>query len=344
MNRLDISFEPSPWELWLKKKQIGDVISASGLLALLEEENEQSAEDCLQEMEIACMNLDIADLPRYSGTGELAVRLRREEKMAQNGLDPRTLEEGDPLRLCLEEIAGTPAWGEEATLAERCRKGDEKALEPLTTLGLSRVVELAREYVGYGVLLLDLIQEGSLGLWQGVRCYHHGEYGPHRDRWIRFYLARCVFLQARASGVGQKMRRAMEDYRAVDERLLSDLGRNATLEEIALEMHMGVEEAERVRQMLENARMMQSGKPEKEEEEDPDDQQAVENTSLFQLRQRIAELLSSLEETDAKLLTLRFGLEGGQPMSPEEVGRALGLDAAEVVAREGAALAKLRNK
>lgn len=344
MNGLDISFEPYPWESWLRKKQSGDVISASALLALLEGEEEQSAEDCLQEMEMACMMLDISDLPRFSGSGELARRLVQEEKLAKEGLDPRRLEEGDPLRLYLEEVAGTPAFGEESLLAERCRMGDETAQVPLTNLGLSRVIELAREYAGYGVLLLDLIQEGSLGLWQAIRCYHHGEYGPHRDRWIRFYLAKTVFLQARAGGIGQKMRRCMEDYRAVDARLLADLGRNATLEEIALELHMTVEETERVRQMIDNARMMQTGQEEEEKQDAPDAEQAVENTALFQMRQRISELLSNLEETDAKLLTLRFGLEGGQPLSPEEVGRILGISAEEAVAREGAALAKLRSK
>ena len=345
MNGLDFSFEPSPWETWLKKKQMGDVISASSLLALLEGEEEQSAEDCLQEMEMACMELDISDLPRFNGTGELALRLRREEKLVKTGLDPQSLEEGDPLRLYLEEVAATPACGDENLLAEQCRKGDERSMVHLTNLGLSRVIELAKDYVGYGVLLLDLIQEGSLGLWQAIRCYHQGEYASHRDRWIRFYLAKTVFLQARAGGVGQKMRRALEDYRAVDERLLSELGRNATLEEIALEMHMTVEETERVKQMLDNARMMQGAQnPPEKETPDPDDEQAVENTALFQMRQRISELLSALEETDAKLLTLRFGLEGGHPMNPEEVGRMLGLSAEEVVAREGAALAKLRNK
>jgi len=206
-------------------------------------------------------------------------------------------------------------------------------------------VELAREYVGYGVLLLDLIQEGSLGLWQAICNYHRGDYASHRDRWIRFYLAKAVTLQARQGGVGQKMRTALEDYRAVDERLLGELGRNPTLEEIALELHMTVEEAETVRKMLEDARVLaRAKKPAVEEEEEAEaEEQAVENTALFQMRQRILDLLSALDEADQKLLTLRFGLEGGKPLSPEETGRQLDLTPEEVVAREAAALAKLRN-
>jgi len=216
----------------------------------------------------------------------------------------------------------------------------------LTNLGLSRVIELAREYVGYGVLLLDLIQEGSLGLWQAIRNYRYGGYDAHRDRWIRFYMAKAVTLQARQSGVGRKMRTALEDYKAVDERLLADLGRNPTLEEIALELHMSPEEAAAVRKMLEDARILARVKrpPVDEEEEKEAQEQAVEDTALFQMRQRISDLLSGLEEQDQKLLTLRFGLEGGRPLSPEEAGRKLGLTPEEVVAKEAAALMKLRNQ
>ena len=345
MNDLDFSFEQSPWEAFLLTKGMGDTISAVTMLSLLEGEDEQQVEDALQDLETGCMNLDITGLPRMGGTGEAAVRLRREMQLAEKGLKPEELEENDPLRLYLEEIAGTPACGDEALLAEKCAKGDETAMVLLTNLGLGRVVELAGEFTGYGVLLLDLIQEGSLGLWQAIRNYRRGDYAAHRDRWIRFYLARTVTLQARQSGVGQKMRTAMEDYRSVDERLLGELGRNPTLEEIALELHMKPEEADAVRKMLEDARVLAKAKqPAVDEEEEKEAQeQAVEDTAMFQMRQRILDLLSGLSEADQKLLTLRFGLEGGKPLSPEETGRHLGLTPEEVVAREAAALAKLRN-
>ena len=280
-----------------------------------------------------------------SGTGEAALRLRREMQLAKSGLNPRDLDENDPLRLYLEELAQIPVAGEETLLAEQCRKGSAQAVEMLTNLGLSRVVELAQEFVGYGVLMMDLIQEGSLGLWQAVRTYRYGEYAAHRDRWIRFYLAKAVTIQAHTNGVGQKMRTAMEDYKQIDERLLAELGRNPTLEEIAEELHMRPEEASAVKKMLDDARLLaQAKKPAVDEEEEKEaEQQAVEDTALFQMRQRILDLLSGLEEQDQKLLTLRFGLEGGKPLTPEETGRKLGLTPDEVVAREGAALAKLRN-
>ena len=345
MAKLDITFEQSGWEAWLLRRQMGEKISAAQLLTLLEGEEEQAVEEALQQLEEACMELDVTDLPRPGALGEAALRLRQEMGMAKKHYSQWALEPGDPLGLFLEELAATPAFGDEALLSEQAAAGDENAMVLLTNLGLSRVVEIAAEYVGWGVLLLDLIQEGSLGLWQGIRCYHRGDYAAHRDRWIRFYLAKAVFLQARASGVGQKMRSALEDYRAVDERLLGELGRNPTIEEIALELHMTAEEAAVVKKTLDNARLVASAKkPEPEEaEETEEDSQAVEDTAYFQMRQRIADLLSGLEEQDRKLLTLRFGLEGGKPLSPEETGRQLGLTPDEVVAREGTALAKLRN-
>lgn len=346
MNDLEFTFEQSPWEAFLRTKGMGDVISAGNLLAMLEGEEEQVVEDALADLETGCMILDISDLPRPGGVGEAAARLRQEVQFVKNGMNPDALDENDPLGLYLEELAQIPAAGDENLLAAKCAKGDERAMEMLTNLGLSRVVELAAEHVGYGVLLLDLIQEGSLGLWQAIRNYRYGDYASHRDRWIRFYMAKVITLQARSGGVGQKMRTALEDYREVDERLLGELGRNPTLEEIAMELHMTVEEAESVRKMLDDARLLaEVRKPEKEEEEVPEEEeQAVEDTALFQMRQRIADLLSGLNEDDRKLLTLRFGLEGSKPLTPEETGKLLGLTAAEVVAQEGKALAKLRTQ
>ena len=137
----------------------------------------------------------------------------------------------------------------------------------------------------------------------------------------------------------------MEDYRAVDERLLSDLGRNATIAEIAEEMHMTQQEVQAVADMLSAARMLHSAKQDMQEpEETPEDEQHVEDTAYFQSRQRVNELLDGLTETETKLIALRFGLEGGQPLSPEETGRRLGLTPEEVVALETTALAKMRNQ
>ena len=207
------------------------------------------------------------------------------------------------------------------------------------------MIEEAREFTGRGVLLLDLIQEGSLGLWQGLQCYTEGDVDAYCARWIRQAMAAAVTMQARAAGVGQKLRKAMEDYRDVDQKLLTELGRNPTLEELAEALHMTPQQTLAVAETLENAQLLQRAQaPRETQEEDPEENQAVEDTAYFQMRQRIAELLSVLPEEDAKLLTMRYGLEGGLPMKPQQVALRLGITAEEVTAREAAALAQLRRE
>ena len=182
-----------------------------------------------------------------------------------------------------------------------------------------------------------------MGLWQGILAWQgEGDFQSHAAWWIHQAMAKAVTLQARANGVGLRMRQAAEDYRSVDERLLTELGRNPTLEEIAEGLHLSPEETAAVAKMMENARILEKAKTPREEKQPEEEDQAVEDTAYFQSRQRIAELLSGLDETDAKLLTLRFGLEGGLPLTPEDVGRKLGLTPEEVVEQETAVLAKLR--
>lgn len=342
MSNLEFTFEDS--SAFFADIPDGASVSAARFLTMMEGETEETVEEALQEMENRGMVLDVSNLPKVAGTGEAAVRLRREAELVKNGTLMTALEENDPLRLYLEEVASIPACGDVAVLAMDAAAGKQNAQEQLLNLSLSRVLERAKEMVGNGVLLLDLIQEGSLGLWQAIMTYQDGDFEAYSDRWIRQSMAKLITLQARDSGAGQKMRQALEDYKAVDERLLGELGRNATIEEIAEEIHMSAEETELVKSMLDSARMMNRAKAENEpEEETPEDEQHVEDTALFQMRQRIADLLSGLDDMDAKLLTMRFGLEGGLPLSPEETGRKLGMTPEEVVSREAAALAKLRS-
>ncbi len=345
MNTMDFSFEKTPWELYMDTARPGSRLSAVRFLTLLESENDDALEEAFLELVDKNITLDISDLPADFGSGDTAVRLRREQQLSQTGAYLQELEENDPLRLYLEELAAIPACGDIEVFAMQLLENPTDSVRAaLVNLSLSRVVELAGETTGHGVLLLDLVQEGSLGLWQAVMNYMGGDFQTHRDHYIRQYLAKAVVSQARESGVGRKMRQALEDYRAVDQRLLMELGRNPTLEEIADGMHVTLDEAVVAAEMLETARLLSRVKAEAEApEQTPEDSQAVEDTAYFQTRQRINELLSGLSREDAKLLSLRFGLEGGLPMSPAEAGKLLGLTPEEVVAREAAALTSLRN-
>ena len=345
MNQWEFAFEQAAWETALEGIPSGATMSAARFLTLLEQESEETLEEALAVLEGKDILLDVSDLPKQVASGETAVRLRREAQLVQENKLPQGLEENDPLRLYLEEVAGIPVCGDIQMLAQQYLAGDEAAVNRLTDLMLSRVIQQAFDLAGQGVLLLDLIQEGSLGLWQAIGSYTGGDMESHCDRAIRRTLAKAITLQARENGVGQRMRQAMEDYRSVDERLLGELGRNPTLEEIADALHMTPAETAVVADTMEAARMLSRVKPEETpREQTQEDEQAVEDTAYFQMRQRIAELLEGLEALDAQVLTLRFGLEGGLPLSPEETGKRLSLSPEEVVAKEAAALMKLRNQ
>lgn len=347
MTDLDISFEEPAWAIVLRRIPRGGSISAARLLTLLEEESEEAVEEALLYLETEKIQLDISDLPRAAGVGQAAVRLHREEELVKAGTLRESLDENDPLRLYLDEVDGLPKPADLQAMARRFAGGYEQVLPALTNGMLPTVIDMACGLTGRGVLLMDLIQEGSLGLWQGILGYQEGDFDTHVRWWIGQYLAKAVVLQARENGIGQKMKQAMEDFRAADDWLLTNLGRNPTLAEIAEHIHLSLEEAKAVSDMLENARLLQQAKPEEKEEEhstDAEEEQAVEDTAYFRMRQRISELLGCLDEQDTTILTLRFGLEGGLPLSPEDVGRKLNLTAEEVVAKEAAALARLRKE
>ena len=350
MTYLDVTFEDRPVAELLSALKTGDTLSASQLLTALDGENESALEDTFELLRDMEISLDIMDLPRYTADSEIAVQLRREEQLAEADDLMSQLPDTDPLRMYLEELAQIPAFGDVNVLAEQLlaanaqEDSDSPVLGQILNLYLHRIVEIARSYTGRGVLLMDLIQEGSMGLWERLPCYETDDLTAFCDYWIRWFMVKAIVWQAYAAGTGSKLRQAMEDYRAVDERLLAELGRNPTVEEIAEAMHITVSEAETVASMLENVQMLRRIKEPKKEEIPQEEDQAVEDTAYFQMRQRISELLSALEPAQAQLLTLRYGLEGGVPMKPEQVAAKLGMTVEQVVAAEAAALSKLRTE
>lgn len=342
---MDFLFDKTPWDSLLESVKPGNTISALQCLTVLEELSEEEAEDALLALEEQDVVLDISDLPKCGFTGEAAIRLQLEQKLAESGQLIRGLEENDPLRLYLTELTAIDAGADVKTLAQAYLDGDDTAIEPLAEQSLSLVVERACRMTGRGVLLMDLIQEGSLGLWQGILHYTGGDYPTYISRWIDHYLAKTVLLQAHSRGVGQKLRQGMEDYRDADQRLLGELGRNPTREEIAEALHIPVEEVMTLEAMLSQAKLRQQVEQVKEPRaEEPEDSQAVEDTAYFQIRQRITGMLSTLSEQEAKILSLRFGLDDNLPRTPEQTGAVLGLSPDEVVTLEAAALKKLRQQ
>lgn len=347
---MDFTFEESPWELFSRRVQKGERVSALRLLTVLEGEDDTLVEEAFDTLSEKQALLDLADLPKREAAGELGSRLAWEEKLTRQGKLLTDLEENDPLRLYLEELAATPACGDSQVLAlelleERSERRVEDIQQQLTTLGLSRVVQLAKNRAGNRVLLIDLIQEGSMGLWQAILSYNGGDFDAYADGCICFAMDRAIVMQARQDGVGQKMRSLCDDYRAADRALLASLGRNPSLEEIAAELHISPEEAYRVESLVQSASLLAKAKqPAEAGQQTEEDDQAVENTAYYQSRARVAEMLEGLDETQAKLICLRFGLEGGLPLSAQEVGKKMNMTAEEVLAMEQAALAQIRKK
>lgn len=342
---MEFLFEQTPWDEAIESLQAGDKLSGIRALSLLEDMSEEEAEEALLTLEERGITLDISDLPKGSGDSEAALRLRLEQQLSAEGKLLEKLDENDPLRLYLEELAGIPAAGDVNLLAQQYVNGDDMVAQQLVNLSLGQVVESAYSMTGRGVLLLDLIQEGSLGLWQGVLNYANGDYTSYIQWWIDQYLAKAVLMQARSSGIGQKLGQGIEDYRDMDQKLLVELGRNPTIEEIADAIHVSAEEASIYADILTQARAKQQLEDAvAPKEQTPEDEQAVENTAYFQARQRILEMLSSLTQQEAKVLTLRFGLEGGLPQTPQQAGETLGLTADEVIKLEAEALLKLRKQ
>lgn len=324
---------------------IRGTMSGARILSLLEAEDRLAVEDTFRELQKCEITLDLSDLPKPALSGSSAQRLAQEAELKSLQQLTVELEENDPLQLYLQELAATPAAGDVQLYAERYLSGEHHLAEPMVNLYLSRVVELALEHTGHGVLLLDLVQEGSMGLWECIPEYTGGSFMTHADWWIRHYMARLVILTAHENGLGSLLRRDMEEYIQADKQLLAQLGRNPTQDEIADRLGLELSEVQTLEKMVSEARKFETAKAEPEPEKPEEDaDQAVENTAYFQLRQRIAELLSTLSETDAKILTLRFGLEGGKPKTPVETGLIMNMTAAEVVQREAAALESLRSQ
>lgn len=341
---MEFTFEPSAWELAVSALKPGDTLFATRCIAMLQDLSEEEAEEALLALEEKHIELNITDLPSDIACGEAAARLKLEKKLAERGNIAAQLEGSDPLLVFLKEteVLKRLDWKERLV---QYLDGVDGAEQELALSLLPTVVSRAVTATGRGVLLLDLIQEGSLGLWQGILNYTEGDFEEHILWWIDQYICKAVIMQARSGEIGQKFLQGMADFRDADQKLLAELGRNPTLEEIAEAIHCTPGEAMAYGAMLDQARVRrQVDELSQPKEQTPDDEQSVENTAYFQMRQRISEMLSVLTEQEAKLLTLRFGLEGGVPMDPQQVGQAMDLTAEEVTKIEAAALQKLRQE
>lgn len=325
------------WSRSLETLPRGGSIPAERVFALLGSVDEEKAAQTLQALTDREIGLEVAALPRLV-QGQATPRLELEESLTHQGKMPWGLEPSDPLRQYWKEVEALPALREDPARDLGQREEDVNRLaEGLLWL----VTEEAPGFVGQGVLLLDLMQEGAMGLLQALE--QPGGCSLERARWyVRQAMARTVAMQYLVSGEAQRLLAAMRAYQQADRRLLRQLGRNPGPEELAQELGKTRQEILSLEKMVRQAAQMpKTPEQPRQQEEEPE---AVESSAWFQIRSRVEELLSALEETDRRILILRFGLEGKQPQSQEETAQTLGLTLENVQNRELAAMAFLRTK
>ena len=260
----------------------------------------------------------------------------------------------DPVRMYLKEIGKVPLLSaeEEVELAKRMADGDEEAKKRLAEANLRLVVSIAKRYVGRGMLFLDLIQEGNLGLIKAVEKfdYHKGfKFSTYATWWIRQAITRAIADQARTIRIPVHMVETINKLIRVSRQLLQELGREPTPEEIAAELDMPVE---RVREILKISQEPVSLETPIGEEEDshlgdfiPDDDipAPAEAAAFTLLKEQLVEVLGTLTEREQKVLRLRFGLDDGRARTLEEVGREFDVTRERIRQIEAKALRKLRH-
>lgn len=261
----------------------------------------------------------------------------------------------DPVRMYLREIGKIPLLksAEEIALAQKIEKGDRRAKKKLTESNLRLVVSIAKKYVMRGLSLLDLIQEGNQGLIRAVEKYEWRKgfkFSTYATWWIRQAITRAIADQARTIRIPVHMVETINKLIRIQRQLMQSLGREPTAEEIA--ETMGEMTPTRVREILKIAQDTTSLETPVGDEEDSmlgdfiaDTSQPtpIEAASRELLKENIEEVLGSLSDREAKVLRMRFGLDGKNPMTLEEVGREFGVTRERIRQIEAKALRKLKH-
>lgn len=295
-----------------------------------------------------------------SGSGELETLEHPDENTSSpEGVEidlsiPEGVAIDDPVRMYLKEIGRVPLLSaeEEVELAKRMGEGDEEAKRRLAEANLRLVVSIAKRYVGRGMLFLDLIQEGNLGLIKAVEKfdYHKGfKFSTYATWWIRQAITRAIADQARTIRIPVHMVETINKLIRVSRQLLQELGREPVPEEIAREMDIPVERVREIMKIAQEPVSLETPIGEEEDShlgdfiEDEDAPAPAEAASFMLLKEQLEEVLETLTSREKKVLQLRFGLEDGRSRTLEEVGQVFGVTRERIRQIEAKALRKLRH-
>ena len=302
-------------------------------------------------------NIDVLRITDDDADDDILLEVDDDDEIEVEKIDlsvPDGVSIEDPVRMYLKEIGKVPLLSaeEEIELAKRMELGDQEAKKRLAEANLRLVVSIAKRYVGRGMLFLDLIQEGNLGLIKAVEKFDYRKgykFSTYATWWIRQAITRAIADQARTIRIPVHMVETINKLIRVSRQLLQELGREQTPEEIAAEMNMPVE---RVREILKISQEPVSLETPIGEEEDShlgdfiqDDNVPVpaDAAAFTLLKEQLEEVLGTLTEREQKVLTLRFGLEDGRARTLEEVGREFNVTRERIRQIEAKALRKLRH-
>lgn len=267
---------------------------------------------------------------------------------------PEGISIDDPVRMYLKEIGRVPLLTaeEEVALAKRMQEGDEIAQKRLAEANLRLVVSIAKRYVGRGMLFLDLIQEGNLGLIKAVEKFDYTKgykFSTYATWWIRQAITRAIADQARTIRIPVHMVETINKLIRVSRQLLQQLGREPLPEEIAKEMDISVERVREIMKIAQEPVSLETPIGEEEDShlgdfiEDQDAPAPADAASFMLLKEQLEEVLDTLTPREEKVLRLRFGLDDGRARTLEEVGQNFGVTRERIRQIEAKALRKLRH-
>ena len=278
----------------------------------------------------------------------------KEEEVEIDLSVPEGISLDDPVRMYLKEIGHVPLLTaeEEVALAQRMEAGDEEARHRLEEANLRLVVSIAKRYVGRGMLFLDLIQEGNLGLLKAVEKFDYSKgykFSTYATWWIRQAITRAIADQARTIRIPVHMVETINKLVRISRQLLQELGRDPRPEEIAKEMGISVARVHEIMKIAQEPVSLETPIGEEEDShlgdfiEDEAAPAPAEAASFMLLREQLEEVLETLTDREKNVLRLRFGLEDGRSRTLEEVGQSFGVTRERIRQIEAKARRKLRH-